>query len=66
MNLNSKCSALVNVQLEIFAKMEADLKAQFLEVLELRERLRQAELWADLQRTTRDRSPAWIDGDDWP
>jgi hypothetical protein len=38
--------------------MEADLEARFLELLELRERVRQAELSADLQSKTRTRKPA--------
>lgn len=43
MNLNLKCSSLADVRLKIFIEMEADLKDQFLELLDLRERLRQAE-----------------------
>jgi hypothetical protein len=44
MSLNSKRSSLADVRLKIFTEMEADLEAQFLELLELRERVRQAEL----------------------
>jgi hypothetical protein len=44
MDLNTKCSAIAKVRLEIFAGMEADLKARFLELMKLRERLREAEL----------------------
>ena len=43
MNLNLKCSSLTDVRLKIFIEMEADLEAEFLELLDLRERLRQAE-----------------------
>jgi hypothetical protein len=39
-------------------EMEAGLAVQFLELMELRERLRQAELSADLQNKTRARGPA--------
>jgi len=44
MSLNSKRSSLADVRPKIFTEMEADLEAQFLELLELRERVRQAEL----------------------
>ena len=43
MNLSLKLSSLADVRLKIFIEMEIDLKAQFLELLERRERLRQAE-----------------------
>ena len=43
MNLNTKRSSLADVRLKLFIEMEIDLKAQFLELLERRERLRQAE-----------------------
>ena len=58
MSLNSKRLSLADVRLKIFAEMEADLEARFLELLELRERVRQAELSADLQSKTRTRKPA--------
>jgi hypothetical protein len=58
MDLNSKCSALANVRLEIFNEMEAGIKAQFLELMELRKRLRDAELAADLQKTPPALEPA--------
>lgn len=51
MNLNLKRSSLADIRLKIFVEMEADLKGQFLELLELRERVRQAE-------QTRARKPA--------
>jgi len=62
MNLNSSCSALADVRLEIFNKMEARVKAQFLELLELRERVREAELSADLHKTMRVRSARPVSG----
>jgi hypothetical protein len=58
MNLNLKRSSLADVRLKIFIEMEADLEAQFLELLELRKRLRQAEPSLDLQNETRARKPA--------
>jgi hypothetical protein len=51
MSLNSKRLSLADVRLKIFTEMEADLEAQFLELLELRERVRLAE-------QTRARRPA--------
>jgi hypothetical protein len=53
MSLNSKRSSLADVRLKIFAEMEADLEAQFMELLELRERVRQVE-------QTRARKPASV------
>jgi hypothetical protein len=53
MGLSSKRLSLVDVRLKIFTEMEADLEAQFLELLLLRERLRQAE-------QTRARKPALV------
>jgi hypothetical protein len=46
MNLNSRCTVLANVRLEIITEMEADLKARYLELMQLRERLREAELFS--------------------
>jgi hypothetical protein len=43
MNLDLKRLSLADVRLKIFIEMEIDLKAQFLELLELRKRVRQAE-----------------------
>jgi hypothetical protein len=43
MSLHSKRLSLVDVRLKIFTEMEADFEAQFLELLELRERVRRAE-----------------------
>jgi hypothetical protein len=58
MSLNSKRLSLADIRLKIFTEMEADLEARFLELLELRERVRQAELSADMQSKTRTRKPA--------
>jgi hypothetical protein len=60
MNLNVKRSSLADVRLKIFTEMEADLESQFLGLMELRERLREAELSADLQNATRARKPALV------
>jgi hypothetical protein len=57
MTLDLKRLSLADVRL-IFTEMEADLEAQFLELLELRERVREAELSAHLQNKTRARSRA--------
>jgi hypothetical protein len=43
MNLDLKRLSLADVRLKVFIEMEIDLKGQFLGLLELRERLRQAE-----------------------
>jgi hypothetical protein len=43
MNLGLRCSSLADLRLKIFTEMEADLEAQFLELLELRRRVHQAE-----------------------
>jgi hypothetical protein len=43
MNLDLKRLSPADVRLKIFIEMEIDLKAQFLELLELRKRVRQAE-----------------------
>jgi len=51
MSPDSKRLSLADVRLRIFAEMEADLKAQFMELLQLREQVHQAE-------QTRDRKPA--------
>ena len=51
MSLNSKRLSLADVRLKKFIEMETDLRVRFLELLELRERVRQAE-------QTRARGPA--------
>ena len=58
MNLILKRLALANARLEILTRLEADLHAQFLELTDMREQLREAQLSADLQKTTRARKPA--------
>ena len=60
MNLDLKRLSLADVRLKIFTETEAYLAAQYLELMELRERLREAELSADLQSKTRARKPAPI------
>jgi hypothetical protein len=56
MSLNLKRCDIT--RLEMFSRLDADLHAQFIELMELRERVREAELSADLQKTTRARKPA--------
>ena len=51
MGFNSKRSSLAEARFKIFIEMEINLKAQFLELLELRQRVHQAE-------QTRARKPA--------
>ena len=51
MSLNLKRLSVVDMRLKTFSEMEADLKARFLELLKLRERVRQTE-------QTRARKPA--------
>ena len=60
MSLNSKRLSLADVRLKIFAEMEADIEAQFLDLLELRERVRQAELRANMRSKTWARKPASV------
>jgi hypothetical protein len=54
MSLNLKRLSLANARLELLTRIEADLHAQFLEVTELRERLRKAQLSEDLPNAARD------------
>ena len=58
MSLNLKRLSLANARLELLTRIEADLHAQFLELTELRERLREAQLSADLQHVARAFEPA--------
>ena len=58
MSLNLKRLSIVNSRLELLTRIEADLHAQFLEVTELRERLREAQLSADLNSAARAFEPA--------
>ena len=55
MNLDLKRLSLADVRLKKFIEMEIDFKAQFLELLELRQRVRQAE-----QARTRKPAPVVI------
>jgi hypothetical protein len=59
MNLILQRLALADARLKILARIEADLHAQFLELADLRERLREAQVSAD-QGTTRVRRPASV------
>jgi hypothetical protein len=58
MNLNLKRLDRGIARLEILTRTEADLHAQFLELMDLREQLREAQHSADLQEATRARRPA--------
>jgi hypothetical protein len=58
MSLSSKRLSLADARLETLTRIEADLHAQFLELTDLRKQLREAQLSADLQKTTRARKPA--------
>jgi hypothetical protein len=59
MSLNLKSSlSIATARLEMLTRTETDLHAQFLELMELRERLREAQLSEDLQKATRARKPA--------
>jgi hypothetical protein len=58
MSLDSKRLSCANALLEMFTRIEADLHAQFLELTELRERVRKAQLSADLQNAARAQKPA--------
>jgi hypothetical protein len=58
MGLDSKRLSLANARLKMLAWIETDLHTQFLELTELRERVRNAQLSADLQNKTRARKPA--------
>jgi hypothetical protein len=49
MSLNLKHLSLANARLEILTRTEADLQAQFFELMKLREQVRTAHLSADLQ-----------------
>ena len=46
----SKSLSVANARLEMLTRTEPDLHAQFLELTELRERLREAQLSADLHK----------------
>jgi hypothetical protein len=57
MSLNLKRLSLANARLEMLTRTETDLHAQFVELTELRERLREAQLSAGLQNVARARKP---------
>ena len=58
MGLDLKRLSLINARLEILTRTKTDLQAQFLELMQLREQLRTAQLSADLQNVPRARKPA--------
>jgi len=58
MSLNLKRLSLTNARLEVLARTKADLQAQFLELMEMREQFRTAQRSADLQSVARARKPA--------
>jgi hypothetical protein len=57
MSLNLKSLSIANARLEMLTRTQTDLHAQFLELTELRERLREAQLSTDLQKAPRLESP---------
>ena len=50
--------SLANARLKLIACIEADLHAQFLELADLREQLREKQVSADIRKATRARRPA--------
>jgi hypothetical protein len=58
MSLSLKRLSFTSARLEILARTKADLRAQFLELMKLREQVRTAQLSADLQNMVRARKPA--------
>jgi hypothetical protein len=58
MNFILKRLSLTNAQLKILTLTEADLQAQFLELMKLRKQVRTAQLSAELRKATRARRPA--------
>jgi hypothetical protein len=57
-SLTSKRLSRANARLEMFTRIEADLHAQYVELTELRERVKKAQLSADLQNGARAFEPA--------
>jgi len=57
MDLNLKRLSLADARLEILTRTETDLHAQLLELTDLREQLREAQVSADLQSATRAQRP---------
>jgi hypothetical protein len=60
MSLSSKRLSVADARLETLTRIEADLHAQFLELTDLREQLREAQLSADLQRQRGLESPRLV------
>jgi hypothetical protein len=62
MDLNLKRLSLADARLEILTRAEADLHAHFLELTDLRERFREAQVSADPRNSTQagKRAPAVI------
>jgi hypothetical protein len=58
MNFILKRLSLTNARLKILTLTEADLQAQFLELMKLRKQVRTAQLSADLRKATRARRRA--------
>ncbi len=58
MSLNLKRLSRAKARLRILTRIQTDLHAQFLELTELRERVREARLSADLQNAARAEKPA--------
>jgi hypothetical protein len=58
MSLNLKRLSLTTERLEILTFTKADLQAQFLELMKLREQVRTPQLSADLQNVAQARKPA--------
>jgi hypothetical protein len=58
MSLSLKRLSFTSARLEILARTKADLQAQFLELMKLREQVRTAQLSANLQNMVRARKPA--------
>jgi hypothetical protein len=53
MSLNLKRLSIANARLEMLTRTETDLHAQFLELTELRERLREAQLFRRIYKRQR-------------
>ena len=60
MSLSLKRLCFTRARLEVLARTKADLQAQFLELMKLREQVRTAQLSADLQNVARSRRPALV------
>ena len=58
MSLNLKRLSVANARLEILTLTQADLQAQFLELMKLRKQVRTVQLSADLQNVARARKLA--------